>query len=132
MSSTNPPVKINTYPVPAGGRPLWGPLICGAVMYWSARPGLIEPGSRLYDTVLSGHHPTAYNAAWWVQKSLFYFLFGAHAVETVAFAAGPLRKHGVPLFGAAWFQWVVGCFVGGVFTTKYFEAVVKAKERGRK
>ncbi|KAK7964484.1 hypothetical protein PG996_007823 [Apiospora saccharicola] len=131
MSSNKQPVKINTYPVPAGGRLLWGPIISGAVMYWSARPGLIEPGSWLYETALA-QNPAAYNAAWWVQKSLFYFLFGAHAIETVAFAVGPLRKHGVPMFSGAWFQWVVGCFVGGVFTTKHFEQVVKAKERGRK
>ncbi|KAK7959934.1 uncharacterized protein PG986_004788 [Apiospora aurea] len=130
MSTPQPPVKITTCPLPARGRLFWGPIISGVVMYASARPGLIAPGSWLYEIALAGS-PTAFDAAWWVQKGLFYFLFGAHAIETVAFAAGPLREHGVPLFGLAWFQWMIGCFVGGIFATKHFENVVRAKERGR-
>ncbi|KAK6859081.1 hypothetical protein PG995_004934 [Apiospora arundinis] len=128
MSTSKSPVKITTCPLPAGGRLLWGPIISGIVMYASARPGLIAPGSWLYETVLAGN-PTALNAAWWVQNGLFYFLYGAHAIETVAFAAGPLRKHGVPLFSVAWFKWMIGCFVGGVFVTKHFANVVRAKEQ---
>jgi hypothetical protein len=118
------PVKINTYSYPAGQLGT-NTTICGIVMLLSARRGLISPGSPLYDYVLS-KSPYALKGATWIQNGLFYFLFGAHTIETIFFAWAKLRKHGVP-FGLTWLKWVVTCFVGGKFCMEHFDNLVKAK-----
>ncbi|OAL53258.1 hypothetical protein IQ07DRAFT_355142 [Pyrenochaeta sp. DS3sAY3a] len=111
----------NTYIAP--GHPQLKPIIiCGIIMALSARHEVISPGSPLYDYVLvrSG---TALKAARWIQNGLFYFLFGAHAVESAMFMPR-LSEHGVSLFSVAWFKWIATCFVGGKFLFEHFDRVV--------
>jgi hypothetical protein len=111
----------NTYIAPS--HPYLKPiLICGAIMALSSRREVIAPGSPLYDYVLfrSG---TALKAATWIQNGLFYFLFGAHAVETAMFTKR-LSDHGVSVASVAWFKWVATCFVGGQFLFKHFDRAV--------
>lgn len=73
-------VKIQEFSLPQGelGRKV---LITAIVMLLSARRELLEPGSPLHDYVLAGN-PSLLRAARWIQNGLFYFLFGAHSVET--------------------------------------------------
>jgi hypothetical protein len=123
--ATTPPVKIDTYSYPAG-RLGTNTTICGIVMLLSARRELLAPGSPLYDHVLA-KSPTALKAATWIQNGLFYFLFGAHTIETVVFAVAKLRKHRVP-FGMVWLKWIITCFVGGKFCMEHFDNVVVHKE----
>jgi hypothetical protein len=111
----------NTYIAP--GHPQLKPIIiCGIIMALSARHEVIAPGSPLYDYVLfrSG---TALKAARWIQNGLFYFLFGAHAIESAMFTRR-LSEHGVSLFSVAWFKWIATCFVGGKFLFEHFDRVV--------
>jgi hypothetical protein len=111
----------NTYTAPS--HPYLKPIIiCGIVMALSSRREVISPGSPLYDYGLVGS-PTALTAAVWIQNGLFYFLFGAHAIETAMFARR-LSAHGVGLFSAAWFKWMATCFVGGKFCFDHFDRVV--------
>lgn len=127
MSATQPkPVKVNGYTWPAGnlGRSI---VITGIVMALSSRREVISPGSPLYDYLLAGR-PTAIKWATYIQAGLFYFLFGAHSIETVYFAFAKLKKHGVPLLSVSWFQWMLACFVGGKFTMDHFEGVVAGKK----
>lgn len=118
------PIKIDSYSYPAG-RLGKNTTICGIIMLLSARRELLLPGSPLYDFVLS-KSPNALKAATWIQNGLFYFLFGAHAIETVMFAFGRLRKHRVP-FGMVWLKWMLSCFVGGKFVFEHFDNVVVHK-----
>lgn len=94
-------------------------------MLLSSRRELLLPGSPLYDHLLS-KSVNALKAATWIQNGLFYFLFGAHAIETVMFVAGKLRKHQVP-FGMVWLKWVLTCFVGGKFCFEHFDNLVAGK-----
>lgn len=94
----------NTYIAPRA--PYLKPIvICGIVMALSSRREVISPGSPLYDYVLSGS-PSALKYATWIQNGLFYFLFGAHAIETAAFTSR-LSKHGVKVLSVAWWKWMV-------------------------
>ena len=115
----------NTYVRPTGslGRSI---VICGIVMALSARKEVISPGSPLYDSVLF-RSPNAMKGATWIQNGLFYFLFGAHSIESVIFAYAKLAKHGVSFFSLAWWQWMATCFVGGKFCFEHFEKVVAKK-----
>jgi hypothetical protein len=124
MAATTP-VKINHYSYPAGhlGR---NTTICGIIMLLSSRRELLAPGFPLYDYILA-KSPTALKTATWIQNGLFYFLFGAHAIETVVFAVVKLRKHRVP-FGMVWLKWIVTCFVGGKFCMEHFDNVVVHQE----
>lgn len=91
-SNTNSkPVKIQEFSLPRGelGRKV---LITGIVMLLSARREVLQPGSPLYDYVLAGN-PTLLKAARWIQNGLFYFLFGAHSIETPLGKALILRAH---------------------------------------
>jgi hypothetical protein len=54
-----------------------------------------------------------YTAARYIQNFLFYFLFGAHAIETPLFAWSRLRKHGVPVLSLTWLKWMLTIPVGG-------------------
>ncbi|KAF1920002.1 hypothetical protein BDU57DRAFT_508057 [Ampelomyces quisqualis] len=111
----------NTFVPP--GHPYIKPIIvCGIIMALSSRREVISPGSPLYDYILfrSG---TAVKAATWIQNGLFYFLFGAHAMETVMFTRR-LSEHGVSVLSLAWFKWVATCFVGGKFVFEHFDRVV--------
>ena len=130
MSAKNPGVVQlkNTYIRPHGdlGRKI---IICGIVMVLSARQELIAPGSPLYDYVLA-RSANALRAATWIQNGLFYFLFGAHSIETVIFAYAKLAKHGVSFFSLAWWQWMVTCLVGGKFCFEHFEQVITKKATG--
>ena len=91
-------------------------------MLLSARRELIQPGSILHDYVLMGK-PALVKAAKWIQNGLFYFLFGAHAIETPIFAYTRLLPHGIPILSLVWIKWVLSCFVGGVFVMRHFDAL---------
>lgn len=97
-------------------------IICGIIMALSARSELLAPGSPLYDHVLS-RSPAALTWGRWLQNALFYFLFGAHAVETAVFTQ-KLRVHGVSVASAAWWKWVGTCLLGGRFCFLHFNRVV--------
>lgn len=93
-NSNSKPVKIREFSLPQGdlGRKV---LITGIVMLLSSRRELLQPGSPLHDYVLAGN-PTLLKAARWIQNGLFYFLFGAHSIETPLGKALPiLRAHGL-------------------------------------
>lgn len=92
-------------------------------MALSSRREVISPGSPLYDYALSRLSANGLKYAAWVQSGLFYFLFGAHAVETVVFM-GRLREHGVRFGGIAWWKWVATCFVGGKYCFVHFDREV--------
>ena len=136
----------NTYIAPT--HPQLKPIIiCGIIMALSARREVIAPGSPLCmhstlhpsslnlqpykqpnltsppDDHLLSRSPNALKAATWIQNGLFYFLFGAHAVETALFTKR-LNEHGVSLFSVAWFKWIGTCFVGGKFLFEHFDRVV--------
>jgi hypothetical protein len=64
------------------------------------------------DKVLS-YDSRLYTAARYIQNFLFYFLFGAHAIETPLFAWSRLRKHGVPVLSLTWLKWMLTIPVGG-------------------
>jgi hypothetical protein len=114
----------NTYTAP--GAPYLKPIIiCGVIMALSSRREVISPGSPLYDYALI-RSPHAMQAARWIQNGLFYFLFGAHAVETAMFMKR-LSEHGVSVMSAAWWKWVGTCFVGGKFCFEHFDTVVGKK-----
>lgn len=115
-------VKVKDFSLPSGdlGRKV---LITGIIMLLSARGELLQPGSPLYDYVLAGR-PTLLRAAKWIQNGLFYFLFGAHGIETPLFAWTRLRPHGVPVFSLLWVKWMLSCFVGGVFVFRQFDEIV--------
>lgn len=122
-SNTPKPVQIREFQLPRGelGRKV---LITGIVMLLSARREVIAPGSPLYDYILV-HDRRLQTAARWIQNGLFYFLFGAHTIETPIFAWTRLRKHGVPL--VAFLKWTLSVFVGGVFVYKQFDDLVAQK-----
>ncbi len=123
--SQSKPVEIDRYNFPEGK---WGRtiIIMGVLMALSSRREVISPGSPLYDYALAGR-PRAITWATNIQKGLFYFLFGAHSIETVLFAFTRLRKH-VKFLNLAWFQWMLACFVGGVYTFEHFDSVVAGKQ----
>ena len=126
MASQPKPVSLaNTYSFPRGdlGRKI---IITGIVMVLSARKEVISPGSPLYDYVLY-RSPNAFKAADWIQKGLFYFLFGAHSIETPIFALKKLAPHGISVLSVAWWQWIATVFAGGVFCFAHFDKLVKAK-----
>jgi len=111
----------NSYVAP--GHPQLRPIIiCGIIMALSARREVISPGSPLYDHVLV-HSSSALKTARWIQNALFYFLFGAHAIETAMFTRR-LNHHGVSVLSLAWWKWVATCFVGGKFLFEHFDCVV--------
>ena len=118
------PKAITSYHFPKGklGRTI---ITVGIVMALSSRSEVISPGSPLYDYALVGR-PRAITWATNIQKGLFYFLFGAHSIETVLFAFTKLKKH-VKFLSLAWFQWMLACFVGGVYTFEHFDGVVAGK-----
>lgn len=118
---TGPKNLRNTYTAPQA--PYLKPIIiCGVIMALSSRREVISPGSPLYDYGLSRLSANGLKYASWVQSGLFYFLFGAHAVETAVFTKR-LAKHGIELFSAAWFKWVGTCFVGGQYCFVHFDKV---------
>ncbi|KAI1850893.1 hypothetical protein JX266_003558 [Neoarthrinium moseri] len=118
------PVQVREYPIP-GGKLGRNTLICGLVMLLSSRSEVLAPGSPIYDYLLA-ERPTALKYSIRVQYGLYYFLFGAHTIESVIFAATRLRKHGVPVFSLLWFKWMLACFIGGQLTYKHFDNVVRA------
>jgi hypothetical protein len=116
----------NTYHPPTGPylRPM---LICGVIMALSSTRSVLGPSSPLHTYLVSNNSPSsALRVATWIQSGLFYFLFGAHAVETVMFTRR-LREHGVASGTAAWWKWVATCFVGGKFCFAWFDRVVGVK-----
>lgn len=118
-----PPKNLrNTYIAPKAPylRPI---LICGAIMALSSRREVISPGSPLYDYGLSHLSANGLKYASWVQSGLFYFLFGAHAIETGVFAKR-LSKHGVNVGSWAWWKWMATCFVGGKYCFVHFDREV--------
>lgn len=127
--STPAPKNLNNTYIPPRAPYLRPILICGVVMALSTQRSLIAPGSLVHDNLLTqfSSPATAFKYAGWVQNALFYFLFGAHAVETVMFM-GWLRRHGVQAGSGAWWKWVGTCYVGGKFCMEHFEKVVKAVE----
>ena len=96
-------------------------------MALSSRKEVISPGSPLYDFILAGR-PKAITWATNIQKGIFYFLFGAHAIETAIFPFIRLNKHSVPFPSMAYFQWLAACFVGGKYTMEHFDGVVASKQ----
>jgi uncharacterized membrane protein len=121
MSSSNPSSsrRVSEYSFPPGelGRKV---LITGIIMALSSRKELLEPGSPLYDYLLAGQ-PTLLKAARWIQTGLFYFLFGAHAIETPLFAWTRLRPQGIQVLSLTWIKWVLSCFIGGKFIFEHFD-----------
>ena len=119
--ATTPKNLNNTYLAPR--HPYLKPIvICGVIMALSSRREVISPGSPLYDFILS-RSSTALKAATWIQNGLFYFLFGAHAIETAMFTQR-LNRHGVSVMSLAWWKWMATCFVGGKFCFEHFDRVV--------
>ncbi|KAF2279509.1 uncharacterized protein EI97DRAFT_482022 [Westerdykella ornata] len=125
MATTCTPVKIDTcsYLACHLGR---NTTICGTIMLLSSQTELLAPGSPIYDYILP-RSPMEVKAVTWIQNGLFYFLFGAHAIETVMFAFGKLKKHRVP-FGLVWLKWIIMCLVGRKFCFEHFDNVVVQKE----
>ncbi|RMZ82876.1 hypothetical protein DV737_g1857, partial [Chaetothyriales sp. CBS 132003] len=115
----------NTYVRPTGSAAR-NILFSALLMALSARKELISPGSPIYDYALA-QSPEALKVATYIQNGLFYFLFGAHAVEVPLFAYIKLAKHGISLFSLAWWQWAATCFVGGKFCWDHFENVLVKK-----
>jgi len=112
----------NTYTPPSSPhlKPI---IICGIVMTLAAAPtpAILHPGnlnSPLPENVAT--------AGRWIQAGLFYFLYGAHAVETLMFMKR-LQEHGVGFLSAAWLKWVATCFVGGKFCFEHFDRLVGKK-----
>jgi hypothetical protein len=91
-------------------------------MALASRREVMSPGSPLYDYVLS-RSSGALKAATWIQNGLFYFLFGAHAIESAMFTKR-LQEHGVSVASLAWWKWMTTCFVGGKFLFEHFDRVV--------
>lgn len=123
MSNNQSPgvARVRRFSFPPGeeGRKV---IITGIIMLLSARRELLQPGSILHDHILLGK-PALIKAARWIQNGLFYFLFGAHAIETPIFAYTRLRPNGIPIFSLVWVKWVLSCFVGGVFVMRHFDAL---------
>lgn len=118
-----PPKNLrNTYIPPRAPylRPI---LICGAIMALSSSRKVIAPGSPIYDYGLKHLSADGLKYASWVQSGLFYFLFGAHAIETAVFAKR-LNKHGVQVSSLSWWQWMATCFVGGKYCYVHFDREV--------
>lgn len=122
--SQSKPVKIDRYDFPRGklGRTI---ITLGLMMALSSRREVISPGSPLYDYALAGR-PKAITWATNIQKGLFYFLFGAHSIETVLFAFTRLKNH-VSFLSVAWFQWILACFIGGKYTFEHFDGLMASK-----
>jgi hypothetical protein len=119
--TTLPKNLHNTYIAPR--QPHLKPiLICGFIMALSSSKRLLLPGSPLYDYVLV-RSATTLKVATWIQNGIFYFLFGAHAIETAMFTK-KLKEHGVSVASLAWWKWVATCFVGGKFLFEHFDQVV--------
>ena len=118
---------VPKYRFPTGSRGV-GTLICAVLMTLSSRRQFIAPGSFLFENVLSKSQSVARHAKTG-QDVVFYFLFGAHALETLVFAATQLSKHGVRITSFAGLSWIVTAFIGGKFAIEDFGLVV-AKESG--
>ncbi|KAL5375914.1 hypothetical protein PMIN02_011940 [Paraphaeosphaeria minitans] len=97
-------------------------IVCGIVMALSASRRF----SAFHGLLLS-QSPTLANVAQWLQTGIFWFLYGAHAIESAVFAK-KLKDHGVSMLSAAWWKWMVECFVGGKFCFEHFEGMVKSKQ----
>jgi hypothetical protein len=115
--------KSPGYRFPTGSRAT-GTIICGILMAWSARSKNIEPGSFLFDNLLSkASSPRVLQGTKILQNVIFYFLFGAHAIETAHFAATKLKKHG-ELFSLKGLAWILTTFIGGKFAIEEFDVLV--------
>jgi hypothetical protein len=101
-----PPKNLNNAYTPPTAPQLTPIIICGIVMALCALP---SPG---------------YTHLRWIQTALFYFLYGAHFIETLIFTQR-LSKHGIAFGSAAWMKWVGTCFVGGKFCFEHFDRLVK-------
>ncbi|KAK5057718.1 hypothetical protein LTR84_011719 [Exophiala bonariae] len=120
-------VTIDEYKFPRGSKQ-FGTLVCGVLMALSTKRKYIEPGSLLHDQVLARGGAKTIQYSKYVQNFLFYFLFGAHGIETVHFALTKLKRHNVKFLSFVWLKWVVTAFVGGTFAIQHFDEVVEAKE----
>ncbi|KXJ90865.1 hypothetical protein Micbo1qcDRAFT_225749 [Microdochium bolleyi] len=127
MSGSSPKtlVRVDDFPLPSRAN-IRGILASAALMYASARPSLLEPGSVLHDRLLAGR-AQATSVSRWAQLGLFYFLFGAHTLEMLGFAYVRLRRHGVPIFSVLGFKWLLSVFVGGQYAWAHFDEVVAKK-----
>lgn len=94
-------------------------------MALSAHKGLLAPGSLPYDKLLV-RSPKALKAALWIQTAVFWFLYGAHAIESAIFVK-KLSAYRVSVLSIAWWKWMAECFVGGKFCFEHFEAVVQGR-----
>ncbi|KAH7026046.1 uncharacterized protein B0I36DRAFT_329767 [Microdochium trichocladiopsis] len=131
MSSNTPKtlVRIDDFPLPPP-KTARAIIISGIAMLLSARSSLLEPGSLFYDNILASQPAQATRIARWAQQAVFWFLFGAHSLETVGFAFARLRRHGVPIFSLLGFKWLAAVFVGGKFAWAHFDEVVARKAIG--
>ena len=100
-------------------------IVCGVVMALAANKSVIAPGSLLHDQ-LRPRSPTTFKAVVWMQLITFWFLYGAHTIES-AILATKLWKGGVSILSLTWWKWMAECFVGGKFCFEHFESVVKRK-----
>lgn len=122
----NPKNLRNTYIVPKEPylRPI---LICAVLMALSSRREVISPGSPLYNYGLSRLSANGLKYASWVQNGVFYFLFGAHTIETAMFTR-MLAKHGVEVSSLSWWQWMATCFMGGDYCFRHFDREVSKSD----
>jgi len=127
MASSKPFAStVTTYRFPTSSRRT-GTIICGILMLWSSRRPYIELGSYFYKYALRNLPASVSQYSTIVQNVVFYFLFGAHAIETIIFAATKLRKHGVNLLSSNGLRWILTAFVGGKFAIDEFDLLVAEK-----
>lgn len=122
-----PPKNLHNTYHPPPPRYLSRILLSGLLMALSTSRLTITAPSPIHTYLLSGSSPTILRAAAWVQSGLFFVLFGAHAVGTVAFTRR-LREHGVASGTGAWWAWVGTGFLGGRGCWAWFEEVVGGRE----
>jgi hypothetical protein len=117
------PKNLNNSYTPPSQPHLKPIIICGVIMALCAAP---TPAFLKPYNVNSPLPENVATAGRWIQTGLFYFLYGAHAVETAIFMKR-LKEHGVGFMSAAWWKWMGTCFVGGKFCFEHFDRLVGKK-----
>lgn len=69
--------------------------------------------------------------AWGVQPWVFWGLILAHVVELGLFVPGRLRRHSVNVRSEVFWLWVGAMFLGGVFCSARFDALVARKRAAK-
>jgi hypothetical protein len=100
-------------------------IVCAVIMALAASKRIIAPGSLLHDQLLP-RSPTAFKTVVWAQLITFWFLYGAHTIETAVLAT-KLWKRGQSVLSLDWWKWIVECFIGGQFSLRHFDEVCKSR-----